>query len=455
MFNKDFYPTPNHVIDIMISSIDIEGKTILEPSAGKGNIIDRLNDFNPKNILACESEKDLISILNSKKCTIINDDFLRVKKEDISHIDLIIMNPPFSNDDKHILHAWENAPEGCQIISLCNWESIHNRWSRNRKELGDVVLNYGNKTNIGDCFSDSERPTGVEIGLVNLFKPKTGSNEFEGYFDLNEEYQNSNTEGIIGYDEILAIVQTYVGAVKLYDSVLDNAVLMNNLLKGLYHEKLSFTCTEDGRQLKREDFKRKLQKISWEKVFSKMNMEKYVTSSVMSDINKFVETQEKVPFTRSNIYKMIAIIVGTRENTMNKVYIDVFDKLTKHYHENRYSVEGWKTNSNYMVNKKFILEYVVKENDYRPGVVDFRYNGNKSKIIDLDKALRFLSGDINNNKSLEESIKCFGKWFSWGFFECKVFKKGTMHCKFKEDKVWELFNRKVAEIKGYPLPDLI
>ena len=39
-----------------------------------------------------------------------------------------------------------------------------------------------------------------------------------------------------------------------------------------------------------------------------MNMEKYVTSGVMKDINKFVETQEKVPFTMKNIYKMLEII---------------------------------------------------------------------------------------------------------------------------------------------------
>ena len=44
----------------------------------------------------------------------MNADFLTVKSEQISHIDFIVMNPPFSNADKHILHAYEIAPEKVQ-----------------------------------------------------------------------------------------------------------------------------------------------------------------------------------------------------------------------------------------------------------------------------------------------------------------------------------------------------
>ncbi|MBR2237434.1 MAG: hypothetical protein IJ887_06115 [Prevotella sp.] len=40
--NADFYPTPNEVIGQMMMGEDFLGKTILEPSAGKGNIVDWL-----------------------------------------------------------------------------------------------------------------------------------------------------------------------------------------------------------------------------------------------------------------------------------------------------------------------------------------------------------------------------------------------------------------------------
>ncbi len=36
VFNQDFYPTPSELIGTMIGQNDLQGKTILEPGAGKG-----------------------------------------------------------------------------------------------------------------------------------------------------------------------------------------------------------------------------------------------------------------------------------------------------------------------------------------------------------------------------------------------------------------------------------
>ena len=45
MFNKEFYPTPKWLIKKMLDSIDIKKvKYILEPSAGKGDIIDEIKE---------------------------------------------------------------------------------------------------------------------------------------------------------------------------------------------------------------------------------------------------------------------------------------------------------------------------------------------------------------------------------------------------------------------------
>jgi len=46
MFNKDFYPTPEHLISKMFSKVNKNTiKNILEPSAGKGNIVDYLKNL--------------------------------------------------------------------------------------------------------------------------------------------------------------------------------------------------------------------------------------------------------------------------------------------------------------------------------------------------------------------------------------------------------------------------
>ena len=104
--NKDFFPTPSNVIDIMTEGEILTGKVILEPSGGKGDIVDYLLNAGAKDVLACESNEDLKKILQTK-CKVIENDFLNLTSDRISHIDCIIMNPPFSADDKHILHAFE------------------------------------------------------------------------------------------------------------------------------------------------------------------------------------------------------------------------------------------------------------------------------------------------------------------------------------------------------------
>ena len=62
-------------------------------------------------------------------------------------------------------------------------------------------------------------------------------------------------------------------------------------------------------------------------MFSKFDMNKYITKGVKEDINKFVETQSSVPFKMANIYKMIELIAGTHEGRMKQVLIEASDKL--------------------------------------------------------------------------------------------------------------------------------
>ena len=182
MFTPDFYPTPETVIIQMLDGMQINDKIFLEPSAGKGNIVEYLLNMGAKNVLACENNEELKKILQTK-CNIIENDFFNLTSDKISHIDAIIMNPPFSNADKHILHAWNIAPDGCKIISLCNSATIENAYSKTREQLKSIIAENGNIEELGDCFSESERKTGVNVSLIKLIKPGASyKSEFGGFF---------------------------------------------------------------------------------------------------------------------------------------------------------------------------------------------------------------------------------------------------------------------------------
>jgi hypothetical protein len=455
-FNTEFFPTPAEVIDQM--GIDCYGKHVLEPSAGSGNIVEWLRLNGAKSISACETNDKLRSILNGK-CNLIGTDFFDLKADQISHINLIVMNPPFSNADKHILHAWTIAPEGCEIISLCNYETVSNSYSRDRSRLKTLIKDYGDDAvNLGNCFSTAERTTNVEIGLIRLFKPVVSASfDYEGFY-LHEDAEAQGT-GIIPHNELRSIVNTYVAAVKCFEKHKAVADEMNKLT-GLvgYGNGFKFNVSYNENIVDKEDFARSLQKHCWQQVFNKMKIEKYVTSGVIKDINKFIESRKNYPFSLRNIYRMLEIIVGTREQTMNKAIVEAIDNLTMHTHENRFGVQGWKTNEGHLLAKKFIVDWMV-ERRYSSGY-DLRYNGYYEKIADLTKALAYVTGKnhdaVTTVKHLFDSKGhdlTTNTWYSTTFFDFKFFKKGTMHLKFKNEKDWMEINRAYAKIKGQVLPE--
>ncbi len=454
MFNKDFFPTPIEVLDMM--QIDCSGKVILEPQAGKGNIVEYLKQCGAKDIITCEKNEDLAQIIKTKS-HFLKHDFFKVKSEEISHVELIVMNPPFSNGVKHVLHAWEVAPGGCEIISLINHDNLKNDYSRERSELLSVIKDYGHSTYLGEVFSEAERITNVPVGLIKLYKPNNSNNEkeFEGFF-LGEDEGLPQENGIMRYDAIRDVVQRYVGSVKCFDEHLLINEKMNRMNNLFDVEGFTFRIGYDNSVTTKEEYKKEMQKKAWKYLFNVMNLDKYVTSGVMKDINSFVENQTKVPFTMKNIYRMFDIIVGTREQTFNRSLEEVINKFTEHTHENRYNVEGWKTNSGHLLNRKIIVPYAVVKS--YSNYLECRYSGYNDKLEDLIKVLCNLTA---TNYDSIPSLYNFCRdtkmqpnvWYDWGFFEIKGFLKGTLHMKFKDEKTWEIINRAYGKIKGFALPE--
>lgn len=385
----------------------------------------------------------------------------------ISHVHLIIMNPPFSAQEKHILHAWDIAPQGCQIISLCNNTMLDNRYSRTRTQITELVQAYGKSENLGRCFDTAERKTNIEIGCVWMHKPGTGENEFEGYFDLYDyEQEEVNGSGIVRYDFVQDIVSRYVEAVSMFDEVEAANKRINTAIKGVVEGfNISFGAKKSGREndykeIDRQTFKKELQKAAWRKLFGLMKMDKYMTTGVMANINKFVEQQEAVPFTVRNVYLMVQMIAGTHSQRMDQVLVEAFEKICSFSYENSTAGEGWRTNTDFMIKSKFILPYMTRIG----WSSELQLNYHKDRELDdIYKALCFLTGtnydeikpfywwvnDYNNSVKSPLNRLQFGQWYECGFFRFKGFKKGTMHFEFVDEDLWRKFNQRVAEIKGW------
>lgn len=196
-----------------------------------------------------------------------------------------------------------------------------------------------------------------------------------------------------------------------------------------------------------------------------------------------------------NIYQMLRLVAGTTEQRMDKAILEVFDKVTTHYHENRFNVEGWKTNSNYLLNQKFIFpDLCTQDQRWYKGQSNIQMDYSRVEVMeDLLKAICYITGDDYSNfaplretatnrylifadgkyiesthnydnfqrivnirregQKVETQINdhAYGEVFEWAYFKVKCFKKGTIHFEFKDRELWARFNQRVAKIKGYPL----
>lgn len=225
---NDFYPTPDALIDRMLSGVNWRMvQNILEPSAGKGDIAHRIlvqnytdrynaeNQFNGISIDCIEVDPQLARILKynfsyekagvyqseldkfrgsdyrtispeiNLKCKeatreknicssgavrLVFDDFLRY--EPLKEYDLIVMNPPFSDGCTHLLKALDVQKRGGSIICLLNAETIRNPYTQQRKELRRLLDKYGASIEyIENTFAHAERQTDVEVALIKVCIP--------------------------------------------------------------------------------------------------------------------------------------------------------------------------------------------------------------------------------------------------------------------------------------------
>ena len=463
LFGADFYPTPPEVAALMLDPLDLRGKTILEPSAGSGNLVRECLARGAAEVLWCEAESKLRSILGgirsampAQSCS----DFLRVDAADVSHIDLIVMNPPFSADEAHILHAWEIAPPGCEIVALCNWNTCEGTYRRLQLQLASLVEGYGSKECLGECFTTAERPTRVSVGMVRLRKPGqrvSTADEFDGFF-LGPDDIEAQGKGLIPYRRSRDIVNRYVEACRIYDEQVEAGMRLRNVLDGFFGGELGLQVTVEGAPVSRNRFRKDLQKAAWKHVFAEFLPAQMATSNLQKDINAFVEQQSKIPFTERNIYRMLQIVAGTQEQRVDRAVEEAIDSLTKHTKENRWGLEGWVTNSGYMLNRRFIRAYMAERTWNNRGVNLKTYGSQSDEIRDLIKALCFITGRAYGEvgqpeKPSGDGIFWPGEWYEWGFFRFKAHLKGTVHFEFLDEEVWAAVNARYARIKGQVLPE--
>jgi len=127
--DKDYYPTPRWVIDLLLDNYQLKDGWILEPCAGNGAICKAIRDREDAggswsgSLYAAEIRSEERETLGECCDDVLIKDFLQTSIGDFNYPmpcapGTIITNPPFSIAKEVIEHCFEIADERTEIIML-------------------------------------------------------------------------------------------------------------------------------------------------------------------------------------------------------------------------------------------------------------------------------------------------------------------------------------------------
>ena len=183
-----FFPTPKNLIEEMINLGNInDSHEVLEPSAGKGDMVDVLKANGINNIDCIEIASSLKDILKLKGCNLVGSDFLEFNDK---KYDRIIMNPPFENlqDIDHIRHAYNTLKDGGILVSvMC--AGIMSNSRKKAEEFREWIDSLGAVYYKNDegAFKSAFNSTGVSSYMIKIVKQDEKEKEELCYSDHNED----------------------------------------------------------------------------------------------------------------------------------------------------------------------------------------------------------------------------------------------------------------------------
>jgi hypothetical protein len=479
--NADFFPTPSTLIRKMLSFIDFRTiRTVLEPSGGKGDLIEAVEkqfkynhsyNRNEKkyDIDTIEIDPNLQHVLKGKNYRIVHDDFLSYNT--YKRYDVIIMNPPYSNGDKHLLKAIEMQQNGGKIVCLLNAETLKNPYSNIRKELIQLLEKYNAKVEfIQDAFSNAERKTNVETALIYIDIPKIEYNslviEELKKEELHSTKQYNNTH-LIESDFIKGIVSQYEHEIKAGLKLIDE---YNSLIPSMLREfnkdtpvlKLELDYKDDSSTLE-NGYIKQIRAKYWKALFNNDQFMGLFTSNLKQKYNSMVEELKDYDFSFYNIYTLRIQLSKEMVQGVEDTILNLFEEFSyKHYYDesskNIHMYNGWKTNSAYKINKKVIIPLAgFRDMSYSWGRYEPTHYNVLDKLRDIEKVFNYLDQGNTEEIDLKEALTFAEhyqetKKIELKYFHVTFFKKGTCHIEFKSMDLLHKFNLFGSERKGWLPP---
>lgn len=479
--NADFYPTPDALAARMVDMIDTKRvHFVLEPSAGKGDLVDKLkskmrydgysnitgNHGSDVEIDCIEQDGNLQNLLKGAGKRLIFDDFL--KFETLKKYDLILMNPPFSEGDKHLLKALEMMKNGGQVVCLLNAETLKNPYTNIRKVLNQKLAQLGAEIKYLDgAFTQAERVTNVEVALIYVDIPArepvslileslekasemgiadfTADKEITFYELLKRMVYQFNLEAKAG----IKLINEYCRLQPYLMNRLDTS--KDKYAKPIFEIRFDDKDWYSGRAANMvNQYLKKLRYKYWYALGDNPNFRAQLTSNLANIYYQKLLELSDYDFNLHNIEQVNKELQSRMTAAVEDTILALFDELSDKYSwypectKNIHYYNGWRTNIAHMINKKVIIP--MQTTDSWDNEIDVTKYSTVRKINDIEKVMDYLNdGRVAPYISIDrvlQTAKYDGQTrnIESKYFTLTFYKKGTVHLTFKNAELLKKFN---------------
>lgn len=508
---SEFYPTPENLAEKLLSHLDLKRvRSVLEPSCGKGDLLACLKkikehqkiytykkimtssperfvakfnaeygtDFStvneidhylwqkntkeyvfvgdkevatsPIEITCIEIDSNLCGILKQTYGKVINADFLSWM--DFNSYDTIIMNPPFSNGDKHLLKAIQIIESnGGQICCILNAETIRNPYSTTRRMLADKLREYNAQIEyVDNAFADAENKASVDCALIYIDIPrKVATQKFvEGlikgdvYDDHYEEIKNTQ---LYAGNAITLMVEQFAKEARLGIKLINTYRELSPYLSTLNGTSSPLieleVCSSESSGSQQNRFIRALREKYWSAAFQTGDIAHLLTEQAREAYKNKITMFRDYDFTLSNIKTLQIELSQHLSDNIQQSIVALYDRFTyRHSMDNGKNVHmfsGWKTNDGFKINPKKVIMPLYLYTTYGSWGSWDMWKA-RDFCTELEKVMTYLDGGQTEGESADTIINTLNKEYSgervsFKYFDCEFKKKGTVHIFWKRD----------------------
>lgn len=526
----EFYPTPDTLIDRMLSGMDFRMiGSVLEPSAGKGDLIRGFltarwrklrYDGGEISVDACEidpylrqickynfspeacsqdrkrlHELDRVSYysltpeeqkekkaLEEKRREHDKDNYVRIVHDNFltyrtgKHYDLILMNPPFSEGDKHLLKALDMQKYGGAIVCLLNAETLRNPYTAARMTLAKKLQEYEAVVEyVDDAFSEAERKAHVDVAIVWVSIPEQvdDSEIWEKMKKAEDSYDFEDAEltALVPGDYIEQAIQLYnteVAAtmefVRQYKALVP--YMPASLDSESYNAKAPIIQLQvGGHDFSLNQYMKTVRLKYWTALFNNKKFIGKLTSELQKRFYSKVEKMSDYEFSSFNIKQVALEMSQLMQSGIEEELLKLFDKLSEEHSwypecsNNRHYYNGWSTNKAHKIGKKVILPTNLKSYSWSKDAFDLHTA--TAYLSDIEKALDYLDAKpVSDGYNLHARLRWAlddhkSRNIQLKYFSVDIFKKGTVHIKFTPEAmpIVDRLNIYASRKKGWLPPN--